>query len=141
MPGGPLLAKKPAKPAWDFRDMLPPREPDDFPERSEPATGGEPPMIPAIARPEISLIEPSLQERLQALIAPPLPQGAESPEPATSIGPIAPILEEPIEPDWQTGPLWLTDEDASPPPAMSLFETIVGAPRRLWARLCDWLGI
>ena len=141
MPGGPLLAKKPAKPAWDFRDMLPPREPDDFPERSEPVTGGEPPVIPAIAGPGISLIEPSLQERLQALIAPPVPQEVESPEPATSIGPIAPILEEPIEPDWQTGPLWLTDDDASPPPAMSLFETIVGAPRRLWARLCDWMGI
>ncbi len=140
-PGGPLLAKKPAKPAWDFRDMLPPREPDDFPERSEPATGGEPPMIPAIAGPEISLIEPSLQERLQALIAPPVPKDEESPEPATSIGPGAPILEEPIEPHWDSGPLWLTDDDAAPPPEMSLFKTIVTAPRRLWARLCDWMGI
>lgn len=141
MPGGPLLAKKPAKPAWDFRDMLPPREPDDFPEHSEPMTGGEPPVIPAIAGPGISLIEPSLQERLQALIAPPVPQDVEEPELAAPIEQISPILEEPSEPDWDSGPLWLTDDDESPPPEMSLFETIVGAPRRLWARLCDWMGI
>lgn len=141
MPGGPLLAKKPAKPAWDFRDMLPPREPDDFPERSEPVTGGEPPVIPAIAGPGISLIEPSLQERLQALIAPPVPQGAESPELAAPIEQISPILEEPSEPDWDSGPLWLTDDDESPPPEMSLFKTIATAPRRLWVRLRDWLGI
>ena len=139
--GGPLLAKKPAKPAWDFRDMLPPREPDDFPERSEPVNGAEPPVIPASAGPGISLIEPSLQERLQALIALPVPQEVESPEPAVSNGPICPIPEEPIEPDWQTGPLWLTDDDALPPPEMSLFEAIATAPRRLWARLRDWLGI
>lgn len=177
MPGGPLLAKKPAKPAWDFRDMLPPRDPelephetpqpdpDDFPGQPAPATAGEPPEGPVISRPvtagplisgpvisvpaitvpvisvpvipmpEPALAEPSLQERLQALIAPPALQKAGGAEPA------APIEHAPIEPHWDSGHLWLTDDDAPPPSQLSLFQTIVGAPRRLWARLCDWMGI
>ena len=161
-PGVPLLAKKPVKPAWDFRDMLaprepepqsaetPPLEPDDLLERSEPATDGEPPVrpgisgpvisgpvisVPAITAPVTALAEPSLQERLQALIAPPASQETERPEP------VAAIQQAPIEPDWHSGPLWLTDDDAPPPSELSLFEIIVGAPRRLWARLCDWLRI
>ena len=134
-PGGPLLAKKPVKPAWDFRDMLAPREPGDLPERSEPATGCEVPVAPVILGPVTSLAEPSLQQRLQALIAPPAPQEAEISEQAGS------NRQEPIGPAWRSGRLWLMDDDAPPPPETPHFEALVTAPRRLWARLREWLRI
>lgn len=68
-PAGPLLAKKQARPAWDFRDMLgarapgshagaplvpePPRPPEP-PKRAEPPKQTEPPEPPAPIVPEVA---------------------------------------------------------------------------------------
>ncbi len=104
-PDMPLLATKTARPDWDFRDMLAARGP-------EPDAG-----------PGFSLIEPSLQERLQALIALPVAQKAERPEPLR-----------------RSGLLGREDDDATPPPETprSAAMTAAACPSR-WARLRKWL--
>ena len=151
-PGGPLLAKKPVKPAWDFRDMLggrelePPTiepplhdppllEPDDFPARPVSPSGGELPVGPALPGPGFVLIEPALQERLHALITMPAPRPADKIQSGPSIQP------EPFEPAGQSDPLWLADDDTPPPLRLRLVEAIVAAPRRWWARLRGWVRV
>ena len=83
----PLLTKKPASQAWDFRDLLGPHQPE--PEPSTPAA--ELRSIPdeAIAGPGFVLLESDLQQRLQDLIAgKTLPM---APAPVTAARP-APLL-------------------------------------------------
>lgn len=113
----PLLAKKSPKPAWDFRDMLAPRESEQVESPSR-----QPDASPA--RPGFSLIEPSLQDRLQALIAPRPPKN-----------------EEMSDPVWLSGDALLADDPAQPPLETSRPEDIQASPRpSWWARLRMRLG-
>lgn len=159
---GPLMAKKKPNEAWDFRDLLGPREaalatsepeqplppPAEVDLSAEPTEIERPPVLPfpaePAAAPGFALLEPSIQERLQTLVAPPAviespvlvlddPVPAEpEPEPAraalttpTQVGPV-----------WPLGIGWLEDAevaqkvctDASAPPKQGL-----------WARLRVWL--
>ncbi len=128
----PLLAKKTAKPDWDFRDMLSPHEArspqpaellqpklESPTEQPTPLTGGELPTGPGF-----SLLEPGLQVRLQALITPAVPQEAKSSEPARL-----------------SGQHWLEDDDVPPRSQPLPPEADTPQPRQgLWARLRDWVG-
>jgi hypothetical protein len=84
----PLLASKPDRKAWDFREMLGPPQPKPpasepppcelahRPEPSLPPIGGE-----RSARPGFTLLEPDLQQRPQSLLRA-SPSVTEGPEPA-----------------------------------------------------------
>lgn len=167
---GPLMAKKKPSEAWDFRDMLGPREahlphkdsaeiapeapPAPLPDLAQPAQ--EPaesaaqhelpePPVPAepIAQPGFALLEPSVQDRLQNLIAPPVVAKDPALVPAE---PAAPAAEDPAandrllapsSPVWPLGIGYLEDAEAALEEAPHQPES----PRPgLWARLRRWLG-
>ncbi len=139
-PDLPLLAKKTPRPEWDFRDMLAPREPDsqsaqppllkpaDFPQQSGPATGGEPTVGPGF-----SLIEPGLHQRLQALIAPRIPEETHKTEPVLS------IPDQSFEPVWLSGRSSWGDDEALLPTALRSEVPKTAARPSLWARLRERL--
>lgn len=162
--GGPLMVKKKPSEAWDFRDMLGPREavmPANEPEALPPPPVDEAPLPQAAdmqrppvppfpagrsaertAEPGFALLEPTIQERLQSLIAPPLvvesPQAR--PTVADSIEPEALTEPEALPP--QVGPVWplgigyLEDAEAAQELVYDLSEP---AKVGLWARLRGWL--
>jgi hypothetical protein len=168
LPNGPLMIKKKPSEAWDFRDMLGPREPDlpaSAPESepSDPSPVDEAPLpaAPALQRPPVppfpadpaaerpvepgfALLEPTIQDRLQSLIAPPVvfedPQfAAEKLDPAEPEA-IAPpeILPPEIGPVWPLGIGYLEDAEAADDLNTDLSEP---SSSSLWARLRHWLGI
>lgn len=150
----PLLARKPAKKALDFRDMLGPREafapaeppphelvgqtsvPDRAEEPSDPALPTPPqartehPVGPGFA-----LLEPDLQQRLQNLLA---GHTFSAPE---GVWPEPPVPADGPETDWSEGP-----EEPDRNLALPETETVPAKPasqpvpqdRR--ARLSNWLG-
>ncbi len=109
MPGGPLMAKRPHKPAWDFRDMLGPRDGDpppsapadatdwdDWDDLPEPDTGSvvdrgavsepEQPVPPVdlpqvVSAPTPELAEPEVQPVDAPIEAPVNPAPAEAGQP------------------------------------------------------------
>lgn len=144
---GPLMVRVKPSEAWDFRDMLGPREaalpaidPDPPASESPPAPAehkrqpltallGHPTPAPA---PGFALLEPNIQERLQVLIARP-------PREALAY---APSLPEPEAAPAQTGPTWPFGigylEDAEAGLAAS-HEAPMQARSGLWRRLLGWL--
>ncbi len=143
---GPLLAKKPAKQAWDFRDMLGPREsggpmadtpPTDRIDQAEPAppTRSEPAVGPGFA-----LLEPDLQQRLQSLLstqAPPVAKAPVAPAPIPSVEP------EPGRPDGAgaehasgaTARAWLPTHSVAPSVSSGLRARLLGKVKACLARL------
>lgn len=187
VPNGPLMTKKPHKPAWDFRDMLgsggedavpselalrappPPPKPDPWaepqaapneprPDRPdelealavEPDEGRSAPRLPRltlapVAEPGFDLIEPGIQERLQALVAPriaiePAGEPADAPPPEAPARAEAETLAEPMPPPplpvWPLGIGWL--EESEPAPAESA-PAPEPEPARWWTRLRRWI--
>jgi hypothetical protein len=86
---GPLLASKPDRKAWDFRELLGPPEPEP-PANEQPLceqVHRSEPSVPATRdesapRPGFALLEPDLQRRPQSLVSGDAPPAAEGPEPA-----------------------------------------------------------
>lgn len=162
IPGGPLMTKKPHGASWDFRDMLSPRdggsapgtESSPAPSHDEPVRArpqqlpGEPdavapcePLRPAETadetpvEPGFPLLEPTVQERLQSLIATPAARGL--PEAAALA---APSPQHSLA-YWPTGPGW-ADEQAEAASTAAVAEPAVDEPlppSGLWARLRGWL--
>ncbi len=162
LPGGPLMVRKKPSESWDFRDLLSPAGPDLPP--AEPALREPlPPLestrpaeledLPAprlplgkLAEPGFALLEPSLHDRLQSLIAP--PTAPEGPQLVLA----APLeISEPLEasidreapapalgPIWPLGIGWL--EDAAEATEQLADDTAGTAPDNLslWARLRGW---
>lgn len=164
---GPLMVKKPSGQPWDFRDMLPPREPvppaaegpldEGEPPPSEPPSAEPPPPGPLVAadaapapprprfpreapaEPGFALIEPDVHERLQSLIAPHIAPPVADPDPE----PAAPLPPERAAPDlgpiWPLGLGWLED-DAAPASVPDEVDDAEPAVPGLWARLRAWLA-
>lgn len=164
---GPLMAKKKPSEAWDFRDMLGPREADQLPEEAEqstpPAQRPQPiwtepaspphgdanvspapprltPTAPVLPEPGFALLDPAIQERLQTLIAPPAPEPSPKLVPADPQPEPEPAAKSEIVPI-QTGPIWPLGigylEDAE-----AELDADYAAPRlSLWARLRGMLGL
>lgn len=162
---GPLMAKKKPSEAWDFRDLLGPRDADMPIAELEPRNP-EPPLLPLaepelppesaelqhlpvpplpdqpLAAPGFALLEPTIQERLQTLIAPPpaIEELAEvpvdpipaEPEPDSA----APVAPPQTGPAWPLGIGWLEDAEA-----LQEACTDVTAPSKpgFWARLQGWV--
>lgn len=165
---GPLMVKKPsaASNAWDFRDMLGPRDSDEPAQDAAPATP-EPPQAPktpapdlpaiepvsellprprfpreALPEPGFALLEPTVADRLQSLIT---PQSApESNEPApppvrsveTDMPPVERRAASDAGPTWPLGIGWLEDQGQQPPKPAEP----ASPPRNqgLWTRLRAW---
>jgi hypothetical protein len=129
----------------------------ELPAPEFPAAASEP-----VAEPGFSLLEPSLQEQLDSLLAAHQPQPPVPLEPAAVI-PATPAPNEYVGPFWPSGPGWF-DEDEAPIqaevqeiPAVSQPITVgipsspsMSRPRpsrstrsrpSLWARLRAWLGL
>lgn len=180
---GPLLAKKDPHKAWDFRDMLTPREapadpthqppqdlgetpaaepelprglaepspheqdmpPQSLLERMASLSGASFPRIPRLPRtppsePGFSLLDETVAERLEKLIAPePAPEPpAETPLEATA-EPAPSGFAPPIDaPAWPLGIGWLEDiaADAEQPDAAP----VEAEPKGLLARLRRWIS-
>ena len=157
VPGGPLMVRKKPSESWDFRDLLSPAEPE-LPaaapspvepllprEYAQPAAPQDRPSsrvpLGRIAEPGFALLEPSVHDRLQSLIAP--PAGPDLPE----LVPAEPVEAEPeaiavpdipapdLGPIWPLGIGWL--EDAAEPLDSSETEAPLASPG-LWARLRGW---
>lgn len=125
----PLLAKKPVRPAGEFRDLIGPRaEPApvddrspcelvDLPEPALTATDSE-----RVTGPEFTQLEPDLQQRLQRLIVASAPSADETPV--------------------QASPVTLGERPAGPKPHALTAEAIAlrRGPAVLWARLRAWPG-
>ena len=164
MPGGPLMTKKPHAHTGDFRDLLghrdfdPPLDEPPFSLEPEPApepeTAPEPEPEPIAAA--LPHIEPTLQERLQQLLAdkleaPAAPVADAWPEPVA--GPAASAEPEPL-PEPEPVPVREMDcvrfsvstlaehLDAPPPPEpLRAKPTTAPAPKRgLIARFLAWIN-
>jgi hypothetical protein len=145
IPGGPLMAKKPHGTAWDFRDMLAPREPrpivdlvSDTSQEPEPddasaspASEGEP---AGTAEPGFALLDASLQERLDSLVARPAIVAADEPPP------VMPAAAELPGPVWPLGLDWLESAAPAVPEALQLAEDQSQGKSGLWTRLRAWLA-
>lgn len=138
---GPLLAKKPARQSWDFRDMLGSQEPDpsaDETPPSEQADRAEPGLPPTHSErpvePGFTPLEPDLQQRLQSLLishAQPLAQApASAPQlPTNQPTPHSPCGPGRVENDHGATPL-------ESPPANTIAQLVrTGVCERLHARL------
>jgi hypothetical protein len=116
---GPLLAKKPAREAWDFREMLSPPQPEPPTIRCEPPEqqGSE-------------SFESDVQQRLQRLLA-------AHPQPAAKVPALAPPRPaDQSELDWACGPGWLEDDHAAIAQAALPADTIAQLGLSgLWTRL------
>ncbi|HQV02384.1 MULTISPECIES: hypothetical protein [unclassified Novosphingobium] len=180
---GPLLAKKEPHKAWDFRDMLSPRDapadqpslppedlgdahaavpelpqglaeplptepdmpPQSLPERMASLSGASFPRIPRLPRtpppePGFSLLDETVAERLEKLVAPePAPEApAETPrEAATEPAPAG--FAAPIDtPAWPLGIGWL--EDIAADPGQLDTTPVEEEPKGLLARLRRWIS-
>lgn len=127
-PNGLLLAKKPSKQPWDFRDMLEPRPPERPTGHVAPLEPRDPSPLPAppifresSAEPGFVLLEPNPQERLQSLLERHMLQEVLEAEPAAPVPP--------VRSSW-------TDDEAGPAPPASLVGAVC---KNLWARLRAWL--
>lgn len=148
---GPLLAKKKPDEAWDFRDMLGPREaavPPEEPQRPLKTAEEPPPPVPIfpakpLTEPGFSLLEPSVQERLQSLIAPPAAPESPTLEPVGLVTAVADFASEPEAPPAPSDPVWplsigwLEDAEAAPE---GFCDQPAPARPGLWARLRAWLN-
>lgn len=140
---GPLLAKKPARKDWDFRDMLGPRKPDPSADETPPrkqADQAEPAAPPTRSErpvgPGFTLLDPDLQQRPQSLFSAYAPPIAEAPWPAP------PIPADQPSPHWPSGPGLVEDSCTVTPRGKLPDDTtaqpvLTGRCARLRARLRD----
>jgi hypothetical protein len=164
VPGGPLMVRKKPSESWDFRDLLSPAEPErpatdslpiEPPALFEDARPTEPEDLPVprlplgrIAEPGFALLEPSVHDRLQSLIAP--PAALELPElvpanPADTAPEILDLTEDQAQPEfaapdlgpvWPLGIGWLEDAEVELKDAVA---EAMPSSSSLWARLRGWL--
>ncbi|MEY4951695.1 MAG: hypothetical protein RL299_119 [Pseudomonadota bacterium] len=127
-------------------------ERDEIPERAIEPVRDEP------VEPGFSLVEVSLQERLQSLLASPVvplatePESIEEPEPADAVSlaaaevPLAATVDEVTVPHWPLGLGWLEEDEPARPEAPALnpeqgSDSLPAEPRpSLWARIGSLLS-
>jgi hypothetical protein len=156
----PLLAKKPPKPDWDFRDMLTPMgpastpgaepeaaedfedwdEPEALPEAPPPSAAPAAPVAPPVpeplAGPGFALLDSDPAARLQLLLERQFPLIAPSPAPVQEPAWLDPANEAPSVPQDNPEPIGLSP--AASERAIPITRTPRPRPLGRWAQLRGW---